>query len=125
MTIPQAIEIAGKNRYTYKGKTSVDYSTGRTEAIKKVIWSSDTYCAVEDTVGFKFRVYYNNLFLDPLFWQALGRGMGWFCPFRHVHKDTDTCFPWHTKWHQLIDHLADGGTPESFFADIALPEDKE
>ena len=47
----------------------------------------------------------NAIFLDPEFWRALGRTLGW-------HHESE----WKGYWQRFIDHLAQGKTPESFFA---------
>lgn len=52
-----------------------------------------------------------DILLDPLFWQALGKAMGW--EFRSDHKE-----PWKKEWHRFIDHLAEGKDVESFFKDL-------
>lgn len=71
------------------------------------------------TSGFKdgtgFILSYEEILLDPLFWQSLGKSMGW-------EKGIDT-YPyknsaWKEKWHSLIDHLASGGSIEDFFNEI-------
>jgi hypothetical protein len=46
-------------------------------------------------------------FLDPNFWRALGRMLGW----QHERL-------WRGQWQRFIDHLAQGNTPESFFAHL-------
>lgn len=54
--------------------------------------------------------------LDPLFWQALGRAMGWdSATLTHFGNGYQHYSTWQSKWHKLIDHLADGGSIESFF----------
>lgn len=45
------------------------------------------------------------LFLDPSFWQSLGKALGW---------DEDS-IALNSYWHSFIDHLADGKDAESFF----------
>lgn len=57
-------------------------------------------------VGFH-KLPLTGIFLDPLFWQALGKSLGW--------TDTDTVKIWKYNWHLFIDHLASGKDPESFF----------
>lgn len=49
--------------------------------------------------------------LDPLFWQALGKSMGWEedPDFIGGHKD------YVDKWCGLVRHLAEGGTIEEWF----------
>jgi Rad3-related DNA helicase len=67
--------------------------------------------------------YHNRLFLDSLFWQALGRARGWEthrrCPIEtccRIFPQERTIPEWKYRWHRFIDHLADGKDAESFFA---------
>lgn len=53
--------------------------------------------------------------LDTLFWQSLGKAMGW--------PDSGSSFyncrtQWEAQWHSFIDHLAEGKDAESFFANL-------
>lgn len=62
---------------------------------------------------------------DLLFWQALGKAMGWDGkPFgisipnggeTVVHKTKDE---WKNNWHRFTDHLAEGKDVESFFNEL-------
>ena len=57
------------------------------------------------------------MFLDPFFWQALGKSMGWggshYGDNAVEHECNNQCVPnWYHKWHALIDHLAEGGSIE-------------
>jgi hypothetical protein len=52
-------------------------------------------------------IHVDAIFLDPDFWRALGRTLGWY------HERV-----WKGYWQGFIDHLAQGNTPESFFADL-------
>lgn len=63
----------------------------------------------------------NSIFLDPLFWQALGKSLGW----EEQHNcDAAGCSSieckeeWRYHQHRFIDALADGGNPASFFKDL-------
>jgi hypothetical protein len=47
------------------------------------------------------------IFLDPEFWRALGRTLGW------QHERV-----WKGQWQRFIDHLVQGKTPDSFFAQL-------
>jgi len=58
--------------------------------------------------------------LDPQFWRALGLALGW-------HERVATQYLiyqqwWRQPWHRFIDHLADGYTPEAFFARVPCPQ---
>jgi hypothetical protein len=58
--------------------------------------------------------------LDPHFWRALGLALGW-----HTGVATQCLIYhqwWRQPWHRFIDHLADGHTPEAFFARVPCPE---
>lgn len=46
--------------------------------------------------------------IDPLFWQSLGKAMGWSPMYGE----------WKTKWHRFIDHLAEGKDINSFFENL-------
>lgn len=74
----------------------------------------------------KYRV-----FLDPLFWQSLGKAMGWHeCRFIQCDEWGATCTcgrnenqgeaksQWINEWHRFIDHLAEGKDAESYFREI-------
>jgi len=62
-------------------------------------------------------------FLDPLFWQCLGKALGWKVgndvdylynakePIRIEHGVMDE---WLYLWHRFIDHLAEGKSVEEF-----------
>lgn len=67
--------------------------------------------------------------LDPLFWQALGKGCGWTSICNVCRKIyVDECFinhvgqpigsVWKYNWHRFIDHLAEGKDAESFFTSL-------
>lgn len=53
----------------------------------------------------------DSFLLDPEFWKALGKSMGW--------KDSDHecvgCTEWIDRWHSLIDYVADNKSIESYF----------
>ncbi len=58
--------------------------------------------------------------LDPSFWQSLGKAMSWGKCIHHGNNECDCDRAvrkpeWIDKWHRLIDHLASGGTIESYF----------
>ena len=65
-------------------------------------------------------------FLDPEFWQALGRALGWennVITVRAVENGRPTIVTraghhWLYYWHRFIDHLAERKTPELFFDNL-------
>ena len=61
----------------------------------------------------------SDIFLDPGFWQALGRARRWTTD-EHFKRWQGTIAEWKaqywkTHWHDFIDHLAAGSDDESFF----------
>jgi hypothetical protein len=56
------------------------------------------------------------VFLDPLFWQALGKARGW--DIAYGSYGWETAEEWKVNWHRFIDHLAEGKDAESFFAQL-------
>ncbi len=88
---------------------------------KKFELESD--CAIfYDKVNVR-RFYFSDMVLDPLFWQALGKGLGW--------EETNNCWGcgydegatertpgWKIKMHRFIDHLVEGKGIESFFTEL-------
>lgn len=79
-----------------------------------------------------------SLLSDKDFWIALGKGMGWGQGFnKEIMKVCDKCGiekcgrgyfcgnkdnrwieAYRFHWHQFIDHLASGETPESYFKEL-------
>jgi hypothetical protein len=110
------------------------------EAIKKAIEQGfKNYPSTWDLNDFFVATYDAEcqIFLDPSFWQSLGKALGWrgrivarkpyLVPL--VKEDAQhelhleevnhglTAYPeWHWKMHEFIDHLAEGKDAESFFA---------
>jgi hypothetical protein len=73
-----------------------------------------------------FLVPTEETFLDPKFWQALGRTLGWseVCDLAitcvHVEEECQRChgYYWMYQWYCFIQAIADGNTPEAFFAHL-------
>ncbi|HVB33734.1 MAG TPA: hypothetical protein VNJ52_05090 [Patescibacteria group bacterium] len=75
------------------------------QAIKKAIeggWKDKWDLDPENRHG-------SDVFLDPSFWQSLGKALGW------GENDTAHRNEWISRWHDFIDHLAEGKSAESFF----------
>ena len=76
-----------------------------------------------------FVVPMEGTFLDPLFWQALGRALAWDQAMMTGHamengrptRVTRAGHHWLAHWHRFIDDLAEGKTAASFFARLASP----
>jgi hypothetical protein len=66
-------------------------------------------------------------FLDPQFWQALGRALGWSeqCDLAitcvHGEEECRQChgYYWMYQWHCFIQVIANGNTPAAFFAHLS------
>jgi hypothetical protein len=63
------------------------------------------------------------LWIDPLFWQCLGKALGWGdeseCPLACCGGICPINIPmWQSQWHRFISHLSGGGTIGSFFENI-------
>ena len=56
-------------------------------------------------------------FLDPAFWQALGKARGWKETTLEVYG-YDVMYTWAYQQHRFISHLADRKEAESFFASL-------
>lgn len=63
------------------------------------------------------------ILLDSLFWQALGRALGW--PKKAEPKESKGSIVnllfethWRYQWHLFIDHLASGESTEEFFTTL-------
>jgi hypothetical protein len=73
-----------------------------------------------------FLVPVEETFLDPCFWQALGRALGWqaSCDLsiscEHGHAECLRCHGayWMYQWHCFIQAIAEGNTPAVFFANL-------
>ena len=73
-----------------------------------------------------FMVPMEETFLDPQFWQALGRALGWsdVCDLaiicRHGEEECSRCrgYYWMYRWHCFIQEIANGKTPEAFFDSV-------
>ena len=69
-------------------------------------------------------------FLDPAFWRALGRALGWeaTCELAitcgHGQEECHRCQGsyWMYQWHCFIQHLANGQPPDAFFASLPHPD---
>lgn len=67
----------------------------------------------------------SDVFLEPRFWQALGRARGWTTDedgkyWKGSLAEWKAGY-WKTHWHRFIDHLAAGLDAESFFETVLKP----
>ena len=119
MTIQAAMNKAVEGGYHIDGSDGMDtyYEGANSE------FSAWTRADNDST----FVVPMEETFLDPRFWQALGRALGWHeacdlaitCTHEHEECHSYRGYYWMVQWHCFIQALADGNTPEAFFARLA------
>lgn len=81
------------------------------------IWKADDQDTEEKTN--------EECFLDPLFWQALGKALNGKVGDTRIRngfgetisRETNDRW-WKETWHHFIDHLAEGKSAESFFEEL-------
>jgi len=121
MTIDEALHKAVAEGYHSQSLHGVETSYSGANREFSVWTRTDNHSS--------FVVPTEGTFLDPLFWQALGRALGWDQAMRTVHAVengrptivTRAGHHWLSHWHRFIDDLAEGKTAESFFASLASP----
>jgi hypothetical protein len=125
MTIQEAVTKATEGGYHIHGADGMDtdYVGANSEYS---VWTR------KDNAS-SFIVPVAETFLDPQFWLALGRGLGWEQAVRTVQAVengrptvvTRAGQHWLSHWHHFIDHLAEGKTPEAFFDTLPFPQTRE
>jgi hypothetical protein len=121
MTIQEAVTKATAGGYHINGSDGMDTDFVGANSEYSVWTRKDNDSS--------FIVPVAETFLDPHFWLALGRGLGWDQAVRTVHAVengrpvlvTRAGQPWLSHWHCFIDYLAEGKTPEAFFATLTSP----
>ena len=122
MTIQDALNKATEGGYHINGFDGMDtYYEGANSEYS--VWTR------KDNES-SFIIPVAETFLDPNFWYALGRGLGWDHDVRTVHAVENGRFAvvtragcqWLSHWHGFIDHLADGKTPATFFESLPCSE---
>lgn len=116
----KAIKLAIEGGYKWK-KSSNFRINGQ-----EIIWRNEAGSWIEQLLR-------EQLLLDPLFWQALGKSLGWeehgdeyrLKGYMKMHKDGSVTSDlrsvwegWQYAWHRFIDHLAEGKDAESFFTTL-------
>ena len=89
------------------------------QTIKKAIeggWKKEFVVEPMDTPQANFA----KAMIDPLFWQALGKAMGWTgTTYIQMGTKINELSPdWKYQWHCFIDHLAEGKSIESYFEEL-------
>jgi hypothetical protein len=114
MTIEEVLNKATAGGYHIYGSDGMDtYYEGASNA-----YSAWTRKDNEST----FVIAVEETFLDPVFWQALGKALGWREEKASVVLYRVTEPEWQSTWHRFIDHLADGNTAASFFERLPEPD---
>jgi hypothetical protein len=118
MTIQEAIDKAIEGGYYIHGSDGMDtYYEGA---------NSDFSAWTRKDNESSFMVPTEETLLDPQFWQALGRALGWseMCDLSitcvHGHEECRQYhgYYWMFQWHCFIQALADGNTPDASFAHL-------
>jgi hypothetical protein len=111
MTIQQAIEKAIEG--------------GLREGEKWKFVSANRYWAVWlDGNGTETTIAMEMYFMSPLFWQSLGKAMGWEEELVIENYDTIAYQYWKGRpqwvfeWHRFIEYLVEGKDAESFFKNL-------
>lgn len=55
---------------------------------------------------------------DPLFWQSLGKALGWSGTNTACNKCGVAFNGWKGHWHRFIDHIAEGKDVDEFFKEL-------
>ena len=116
MIIQEAVDKAVESGYHIYGSDGMDTSYEGANSEYSVWTRKDNESS--------FIIPMEETFLDPQFWQALGRALGWSeaCDLAiicvHGEEECQRCrgYYWMYQWHRFIQALADGNTPEAFFA---------
>jgi hypothetical protein len=116
MMIQEAMNKAVEGGYHINGSDGMETS---------YLGANDEYSAwTRRDNDSSFMVPVEETFLDPRFWQALGRTLGWseVCDLAiicvHGEEECQSCrgYYWMYQWHCFIQALAHGNPPEAFFA---------
>lgn len=94
------------------------------QAIQKAIdggWKSGNQHFYEFESGARENL--SSIFLQPLFWQSLGKSLGWKdCEKGFSGKGDDEhswqCREWEHRWHDFIHHLVEGKSIKSYFEQL-------
>lgn len=122
MTIQDAIDNAVEGGYHIYGSDGMDTDYGGATKDYSAWTRKDNESS--------FIVPTEETFLDPKFWQALGRALGWSevcdlaitCTHGTEEGQRYRGYYWMFQWLRFIQALADGHTPEAFFARLAASQ---
>jgi len=122
MTIAEVLQKATEGGYHIYGSDGMDTDYGGANSEYSVWTRKDNASS--------FIIPVAETFLDPDFWQALGRALEWEYGVMTVHAMengratiiTRARHHWLYHWHRFIDHLAERHPPASFFASLPCSE---
>jgi hypothetical protein len=125
MTIQEAMHKAVAGGYHIHGSDGTETSYEGTNGEFSLWTRTDNESS--------FMIPMEETFLDPRFWQALGRTLGWSegCDLAitcvHGEEECQRCrgYYWMYQWHCFIQALADGSTPAAFFAQFPSSQTKD
>jgi len=118
MTVQEALNKATEGGYHIHGSDGMDtYYEGANSEYS--VWTR------KDNES-SFIVPTEETFLDPRFWQALGRALGWseacdlaiICIHEAEEGQRYRGYYWMFQWLRFIQALADGNPPDAFFAQL-------
>lgn len=105
------------------------HSTGALEV--RAIYKDDSGKEYGSWVVFNdwIRRHKERTFIDPKFWESLGKAMGWGKCSKHIREERmarmlagcDECMDaddWQNYWHNFIDHLIEGKSAEDYFKEL-------
>lgn len=125
MTLQQAIQKAIEGGYEPQDKIFSIRKDDSQYSFRQILVNTEPE-TTNGGIALPFWGYEKMLFLDPLFWQALGKSLGWN-PENSIHyleslgisQDGLCCPDWLYHWHRFIDKLASGRTIEEFFQELS------
>ena len=118
MTMAEVLQKATEGGYHLYGSDGMDTDYGGANSEYSVWTRKDNESS--------FIVLTEKTFLDPQFWQALARALGWregcdiVITCVHGEEECRQCRGsyWMYQWHCFIQALAEGNTPDAFFAHL-------
>ena len=123
----QAIKIAiengwGINRYGNKFVKLLTTNEFHTSfEINQTMADFDDKTGEQIEVPVRDSLHTDKILLDPLFWKALGKGLGW--EKLDIVTNSAEYREWNGQWHRFIDHLVEGKDIDSFFAGLINPSE--
>jgi hypothetical protein len=116
MTIQEVMHAAIAGGYHVEGSDGVATTYSGANSEYSAWTRTDTHSS--------FLIPMHETFLDPAFWQALGQALGWDAPCdlaitcvqgTEEYRCRNGAY-WMYHWHCFIQHLANGESPDAFFA---------